>query len=147
MNKTALTVLLALTALACHESLSPADYSGTYALRTVNGTAVPTAAPALPAGCSVGFESASLTLANGVFSIGCSVSFGCPGANSFTPTWSTIAGTIESGGGRTTLRAFDPLSGQTMDMGLAFAGSDAVVMFPAGAITLAGATTLEFVRR
>jgi hypothetical protein len=141
-----LTVLLAAAALACHESLSPADYSGTYSLRTVNGTTVPAAAPTVPSGCTVGFQSASLALANGVFSMDGSVSFGCPGTGLAytTPTWHTIAGAVETSGGRITLRAFDPMGGGTMDLGFAFAGSDAVVTFPAGAITLASATTLIF---
>jgi hypothetical protein len=144
MTNPTLILAAGLTVLGCSEPLSPSAYSGAYALRTVNAVAVPATAPALPTGCTIGLQSAGLTMSDGVFSLDCRVSFGCPGMSSVIPTWSTIGGAIESTRGRLVLRAFDPMSGAPMDLALTLAGSDAVVTIPTGALMVAAPTTLVF---
>ena len=137
--------LVAVAIFACTEPLSPSAYIGSYPLRTVNGSAVPAAAPAAQAGCTVAFGPGALGLGDGVFTLAFSSGYGCPGVNA-TAYSVTVGGSLSGRSSPLTARAIDPMgqAESTMEMSLSIAGSDAILTVPAGVMGLGAATTLVF---
>jgi len=138
-----LILLLAILTVACRESLSPAQYVGRYPLRTVNAAPIPGSAPGTPTGCTVGFQSGSLALAEGVFSLDAAPVYCCQGVCVING-WSSMGGAVTGSGDYLSLRAIDPTNGATIEAGLSVSGSDVVLSFPAGALGFGARTTLVF---
>ncbi len=137
---------VAIAALGCSEALSPSTFAGSYALWSVNAMPAPATVAALPDSCTEGFGPGTLTLADGVFSLEIASGFGCPGIGTATVAQLTIGGSLSGRAFPLIARAIDPLSpsGATMEIEITVSGSDAVLILPAGAMQVAGATMLVF---
>jgi len=147
MNRRRAFVLsVALWLVACGDTLAPTDVVGSYTLQDVNGASLPATLRALPTGCTFNLKYASLVVANGAFSLSMSSSTGCGDGLVSTQVTESLDGAATIDGDRVIFRALDPrsASGAMVEAHGTVVASKLLVTFPAGGLSLADSSVLNF---